>query len=127
MNAEPTDKRRLVIAALISAFLLAPGRETAGQTNALESLKSSRDMARLEIGATCVQREKDALKQYGKALDTLLAALKQKGDLDAYLVVETERKRLSAEGTVPADKDSVPALADAVRTCRKAVVNQTAR
>ena len=106
---------------LIPIVLVLSVFPTAGQTNSIDALKSSHELALLEVGAACVQREKDALKQYGKALDSLLAALKEKGDLDAYVAVEAEKKRLAAEGTVPEAKDAVPVLADAAGACWKAV------
>ena len=123
MNRKAAGKHRLVVAALAAAFLLVPGRIAAQQTNSFESLKASHEMSMLEVGDTCVQREKEALKQYGKALDAQMSALKQKGELDAYLAVETERKRFSAEGTVQDAKESVPALADAIQAYHKTIVD----
>ena len=127
MDMEPTLKRSALLVAIAGAFLLAPGMTTAGQTNALTDLTSAYEGARIEIGLTYVQREQDCLKQYGKALDALMVALKRSGDLKTYLVVETEKNRLSAEGTVPPAKGYIPALANPVKACRQAVAAQIGR
>jgi hypothetical protein len=114
--------KRIVLASLMSVGLLSPGRVPAEQTNTFDSVKASHDTALLEVGQACAQREKDALKQYGTVLEGLLFSLKQKGDLDAYVVVEAEKKRFAAEGTVPdANKDAIPALADAAGASQRAL------
>ena len=118
-----TFRRTAFLASLVSACLLVPGRTTAQQTNALSSLKSSYEQARLEIGAACVRREKECVKQYGKAVEALLDAMRKKGDLDGYRVVEAEKKRFSAEGTVPDAEDAAPVLPTAVQAYHKAVAD----
>lgn len=106
-----TFKYTAALAALVLLTLPATGRAApAAQTNALASLKSSYEVSKLDIAASCVESEKAALTQYGAAVDNLLTALKQKGDLKTYLVVETERKRFSDERTVLTATDTAPVL-----------------
>jgi hypothetical protein len=80
--------RGLLLAALAWTWLPVPSGADATATEALASLKSSYEMSQMDIRAACAKREKDALKHYRNALDAQMAALRQKGDLDAYLVVE---------------------------------------
>ena len=76
-------------------------------------------MALLEIGAACVKREKESAKPYGRAADVLLNAMRKKGDLNSCLVMEAEKKRFTAEGTVPDGKDAIPVLGTAVQAYHK--------
>jgi hypothetical protein len=100
--------------AVVSVILFFPCLSLAGQTNTLESLKATYDKESQSLTTAHEQSNEDALKQYGKAVEDLLATLKQKGDLDGYLVVEAERKRFRAEGTAPTTPAPVlQALAEA--------------
>lgn len=102
--------RAVSLVPLLLAFgLVSPCQSPAGQTNTLESLKTAYGNERLVIAATSEDHKQDALKHYGKALEELLADLKQKGDLKSYLLVEAERKRFDATQTVPDAKDAAPA------------------
>ena len=47
------------------------------------------------------KQESGLVEGYGKELGVLLNGMKKKGDLDGYLVVDTEKKRLEKEKTVP--------------------------
>lgn len=64
---------------------------------------------------TYEQKQQALVAQYGKALDSELLDLKKKGDLDNYLLLEAEKKRLDAEKTAPA-------LAEAKEPYRSATV-----
>ena len=55
-------------------------------------------------------RQKTLVAQYAKSLDAELAALKKKGDLDNYLLVQAEAERLSKESSVPLPKDAKAAF-----------------
>lgn len=110
-----------LLPALLTALLLVPRQSPAGQENTLESLKTAYGNERLVIATTSEQHKQDALKKYGKALDGLLTALKQKGDLKTYLVVEAEKKRYDAKQTVPNAKDVAPVLTDTVRAYQKEI------
>ena len=116
-----TFRRTAIFAGFVTVLLLAPCKAHAAQTNALDTLKASYQAAMLIIDQTRTQCEGDALTHYGKDLEATLDALKQRGDLETYLVVDTERKRLKAEGKVPEATNSVPALAAAVHQYRTAV------
>ena len=59
-------------------------------SNSLESFKQSLQ-----------KQEQTLLEGYGKALDSMMADLKKNGDIDKYLVVETEKKRFETDKTVP--------------------------
>lgn len=110
------SRKSPVLAAFVSALLFVPGLSLAGKTNDLESLKTKYEAARREIRAAALKREENVLQHYGVALDDLMGGLKQEGDLNAYLVVEDERKRFTAEGTVPTS--AVPALAGTIEVYR---------
>lgn len=51
------------------------------------------------------EQETALLNNYGKALDSAMADLKKKGDLDTYLVFETEKKRFDEQKNVPPPAD----------------------
>jgi hypothetical protein len=116
-----TFLRAALLAAAVSAFVLLPRAANAQQTNSLEALTSSYEMARLEIGANCQQEMQKALRLYRKALDNLLADSKQKGDLDTYEVAAAEQKRFSAEETVPGVNGCQPAFAGAAQAYHKSI------
>jgi len=46
-------------------------------------------------------QEQALIDAYGKVLDSMMAELKNKGDLDNYIIVDNEKKRFVAEKTVP--------------------------
>jgi hypothetical protein len=84
----------------------------AQQTNNLETYK------------TVLQRQEQGLLiQYSNALNSLTMSLKQKGNLDAYLVVEAEKKRFNEEKTVLAPVDAKDAYRPAVEAYNKASVD----
>jgi hypothetical protein len=77
----------------------------AQQTNNFETLKDA-----------CQKREQTILAQYGKALEAIMQSLKQRGDLDTYLVVESEKKRFETEQAIPALSDAKDAYRPAVES-----------
>lgn len=91
----------------------------AGTTNELDALQTGRlnEMARLE-GVYALQKS-NALSGYRKMVDTQMLAVKQKGDLDAYLVLEAEKKRMLSAPTV--NTNDVPALEPLVAQYAKAM------
>ncbi len=114
----------LVFAAFFLGVLLVRGRGDDGQTITLDSLKSSYEKTwASEIGETYAKKEKAALIEYGKALDVLMAALKQKGDVKTYPVVEAEKKRIATGGNGPDAKPADPVLAAAFLAYQKSVVD----
>lgn len=60
------------------------------QTNSFESLKARYESAKSKI-------ESEAFDAYSNSLVAAMAPLKQKGDLDTFLMIQNELKRLSVE------------------------------
>ncbi len=90
------------------------------QTNTLDSYRSIRDSALVKIADDTKKKNEDALVQYAKALDAIQAALKQKGDIDSFPVVDAERKRFQSEKTVTTNTPPVE-FAVAVQSYRKQI------
>ena len=84
--------RKLVVVLAVLAVALGDGM---AQSNALD-----------KAVAGYAKQERDLVSVYALDLDHGMSELKKKGDLDAYLVVEAERKRFDKEGTVPAPADA---------------------
>jgi Lectin C-type domain len=80
-------------------LLLQAGYCRAG-TNAIETIKANLEVATASLDKALETQKADALVSYGKALDSLMAALQQKGDLDGLVAVRNERKRFDAEKTI---------------------------
>lgn len=112
------DKGQLTVA--IAVFLGFSLLAEAQQANTLESLRTAYDKATAQIAADTQRQKDDALVQYGKALDTVIASLKQKGDIDSYGVVDAERKRFQSEKVVLANAPDVH-FAEAVYAYRTQV------
>ena len=94
----------------LAVLLTAPVAALAQQTNTLDTLRQS------------FQKQEQALQSgYGKSLDGIMADLKKKGDLDAYVVIEAEKKRFEAETTVPAPADAKDSFRPASEAYHKAV------
>ena len=69
------------------------------------------------------QGQEQALPEgYAKLLSLAMTNLMQKGDLDSYVVVEAEKKRLEAEKTVPMPAEAKDAFKAAAWACCKARV-----
>jgi|GEM_PF-2937551 len=79
------------------------------------SASNAQDYSLDSFKKTYEQKQQALVAQYGKALDAELLDLKKKGDLDNYLLLEAEKKRLDAEKTAPA-------LAEAKEPYRSATV-----
>lgn len=83
----------------------------AEKTNELTVLQGAQEKQQLSL-----------LAQYGTALETILADLKKKGDLDGVLLVQGEQKRFAEEKTIPAIKDAK----DSFRAATEAYYQSTA-
>jgi len=75
---------------IITIIFLLSSAAFAQQTNTFESVQQ-----------VFQQQEQALLDNYGKALDALMESLKAKGDLDKYVIVETEKKRFSTNAVMP--------------------------
>ena len=85
--------RTIALAWVLVMTITATG--SAENTNELTVLRGAQE-----------KQQQSVLGQYGKALDTIMADLKKKGDLDGVLVLQTEQKRFAEEKTVPAPQDA---------------------
>lgn len=74
------------------AFVVAATAQTL-QTNTLESFKAIYDGATARIVADTQRQKDEASVQYGKNLDTILKALRQKGDIDNFTLAVAEVSR----------------------------------
>jgi hypothetical protein len=72
--------------------------------------------------AALQRQEQGLLVQYGKDLDKMIVAMKQEGELDAYMVFADEKKRFAAEKTVPDPIDAPDACRPTVESYHKARV-----
>lgn len=82
--------------------IMAMGATTAAiaqQTNTLDTYRQAYE-----------KQEQSVLAQYGKALDTVMADLKKKGDLDSILILQAEKKRFDVEKTVLTPKNAKDAF-----------------
>jgi hypothetical protein len=84
---------------------------TAQQTNTLDTCQQ-----------TYEKRQQSILAQYGKTLDTVMADLKKKGDLDNLLILQAEGKRFDAEKTVPAPNDAMDSFRPATEAYYQTMV-----
>jgi len=86
----------IILSALASVSL--------GQTSVIPGFDRLRELyekAQVRIEADYEATKSDALDGYGKALDRVLDHLKEKGDPDAYMLVNKEKKRFDRDGGVP--------------------------
>lgn len=88
--------RCILLTALLSAGLL-----TAQDENSLANLKTAYEAKRTELTAARTATVDKALAAYKAELGTLLANVKQQGNLDYVLAIEAERKRLAEGGGAP--------------------------
>ena len=107
----------------LSGFFLAIAVTWSAETNALDAMRVSYEKARMSVETAADQQKKDALVQYGKALDDALKPLKQKGDLDGVLAIEKARKDFAAAAPLPdPDTEAInPAVAEPLAAYRRAV------
>lgn len=111
---------------MLSVFLcgvLAAGALTAGTTNELSALQASRAAEDLRIDTAQEQQKTNAFAVYRKAVDALMVTVKKQGNLDSYLVLETEKKRLASENTI--NTNEVPVLAPLVAQYQKNLQDAT--
>jgi hypothetical protein len=88
----------------------------AQQTNTLETYK-----------VALHRQEQGLLTQYGSTLESLKQSFKQKGDLDAVLVVDAEKKRFEENKTVLAPAESKAQFRSAVESYNKSSVDLLAK
>jgi hypothetical protein len=97
---------------LIASIVILVGvSAVAQQTNTLDSLRQSYET-----------KQRFILAQYGKGLDTTMADVKKKGDLDSVLILQAEQQRFGAEKTVPDPKDAKPQFSLASQAYYQAMV-----
>ena len=97
--------------------VLASGILMAGTTNELNVLKASRAAEKTRIDNTLEQQKTNAFAAYRQSVDTQMLAVKQMGDLDGYLALQAEKKRLVTETAI--NTNDVPALTGLVAQYRK--------
>jgi hypothetical protein len=97
----------------------------AAQTNSQESCQSVYARVSAQREAEFKDSNAAALIQYGKALESIKAAYKQKGDIDSYSVVDAESKRFDATKVVSAEPPSLQ-YAEAVGFYRKQIQDNKA-
>jgi hypothetical protein len=97
-------------AALTISLLLSVSSSFAQQANTLDTLMLSYGQARQKI-------ETEAVNTYSNALAIVGTQLKQKGDVDGYLLLDAEKKRLALENTIDAGTTNItPAIADVAKS-----------
>lgn len=84
--------KRATIAVMLIAVAPAAFAE---KTNTLDALQQANQKQQHAI-----------LGQYGKALDTIMADVKKKGDLNSVLILQAEQKRFGEEKVVPVPADA---------------------
>ena len=89
----------------------------AGTTNELEALKAGRTADKMRVDCAQDQQKTNALAVYRKSVEALMITVKKQGDLDSYLVLEAEKKRLAVESTI--NTNDVPALESLVAQYQK--------
>lgn len=121
-----------ILGLAVLAFILQQSTVTAQtvMTNTLETYRAAYDTAMARITADIQRQKDDALVQYGKNLDAILTALKQKGDIDGYAVVQKEAKRLGTDNTILTNAPValiVPAVASYQKQVQSADADLTVR
>jgi hypothetical protein len=116
--AERYPIRRNIILLGVALWLAFAAIVRADQLITLESLRTAYFNG-TDLIACDVQRQDDEARvQYGKTLESLQAEFKQKGDFNAYMAVNTERKRFQTDKTI-LPKEPNAYVANAVATYRK--------
>ena len=93
----------LAAIAILSATHAFGATNKLGSTNAvskLDALKGQYDAVVTEVEDTLLRRSLDALTAYGKGLTAVQESLQKQGKLDAFLLVQTEKKRFDSEKSV---------------------------
>ncbi|MEI6211885.1 MAG: hypothetical protein WCR06_09710 [bacterium] len=99
--------------------MLVAGQLAAGTSNDLETLKTGYALERARISVTHEQQKTNALAVYRQAIASQMVAAKKNGDLERYLVLETEKKRMETQDKISAD--DVPELEPHVAQCQKSL------
>ncbi|MFZ4395161.1 MAG: hypothetical protein ACOYOU_05980 [Kiritimatiellia bacterium] len=99
--------------------MLVSGQLAAGTSNDLEMLKNGYALERARISVTHEQQKTNALAVYRQAIASLMGAAKKNGDLDRYLVLEAEKKRMETQDKISAD--DMPELEPQVAQCQKSL------
>jgi len=81
-------------------LVMVAGIVSAGSSDSLAFVRSVYTNAVSKIANDTQKQKDDALALYGKNLGTIQTALKQKGDIDGYMIVDQEVKRFQADKTV---------------------------
>lgn len=89
----------------------------------LENASAQQKASLEDYQKSLLQQEQVLLIQYGKDLESTMTALKQKGDLDNFLVFDAERKRFETEQTVPDPLYVFDAFRPTVETYHKSTVS----
>lgn len=95
------------------------------QTNTQESCQSVYARVSAQREAEFKDSNAAALTQYGKALESIKAAYKQKGDIDSYSIVDAESKSFAVTKVVSVDSPSLQ-YAEAVGFYRKQIQDNKA-
>lgn len=88
---------------LLSLVLLGAGAIAAEETSPLTALKTAYETKRTALTAERDATVGKALDAYKTELGTLLANVRQQGNLDYVLAIEAEQKRLAAGGGAPTE------------------------
>ncbi len=108
----------LVLVTMVGASYAA---ETTPAPATLDSLRVTYDAAADRIAIDTQKQKDDALSQYGVNLESILTALKQKGDIDGYTVVEEETNRFKDHKTI-LPNNSNASISNAVSVYQKQVL-----
>jgi len=95
---------------ILSAIVLPITIYAQQQADTLSALQAQYQSARQKI-------EEAAIADYSNALAVAGTQLKQKGDVDAYLLLDAEKKRLTLENTIDtAITNATPAIANVAKS-----------
>jgi len=100
---------------------LAAGRLMAGTANELAALATNCAAEKTRIAGAYEQQKANAFAAYRQSIDGQMLAVKKQGDLDNYLALQAEKKRIATETTI--NTNDVPALAGLVTQYQKALLD----
>jgi hypothetical protein len=106
--------------AILLCGTLAAASLCAAPAAELDAVKANYTAEKARIEAAWEQQKTNAAAAYRLSLDTQMLALKKQGDLDSYLALETEKKRLASEKTINTNDDAT-ALSGLIAQYRKAM------
>lgn len=109
--------RSVPVKLAVLCAVLVSGVLRAGATNELDALKTGYAAEKARITSAYEQQKANAVAVYRQSVDTLMVDVKQKGELDDYLALTAEKKRVAAEGTVKTN--AAPALSGLVAQYQK--------